>query len=277
MILGSQGMLGMELTYYFQNKYEIIPLDYFNLDITNKKLVQKTVEKYKPDFVINAAAYTDVERAEAKHERKIAMEVNAEAVGYLAEACSQRGIDFTQISTDYVFDGTKGEVYCEDDLTNPLNVYGTSKLLGEQKVLEWANLNPNWNYYIVRTAWLYGQYGPNFVKKMLHFGKKKKEVKVVEDQHGSPTWTLDLVKGVKKILENEKYEKGIYHLTGLGEATWADLTEEIYRLKNIKIPVLRVNSGEFPQVAKRPSYSVLQNTKGPPMTIWQDMLAEYLK
>ena len=122
MILGSQGMLGMEMTYYFQNKFKVIPLDYFNLDITNKKLVQETISKYQPDIIINCAAYTDVERAEAKYERDQAMKINGEAVGFLAEECSKKGITFVQLSTDYVFDGTKKTLYLEDDLPNPLNV-----------------------------------------------------------------------------------------------------------------------------------------------------------
>lgn len=276
LILGSQGMLGTELFYYFQNKYEVIPFASFNLDITNKKLVQERLEEYKPDIVINAAAYTNVERAEAKYERTLSMEVNGEAVGYLAEFCSEKGITFVQISTDYVFDGKKGAPYLEDDLPNPQNVYGKSKLLGEQKVLEVAALNPNWDYYIVRTAWLYGQYGANFIKKMLHFSKKGKEVKVVKDQIGSPTWTLDLVNGIEQLIEKKEYKKGIYHLAGRGEASWADLAEEVFRIKKSDISLLRVNSADFPQVAKRPQYAVLKNTKGPKMPTWQEMLEKYL-
>jgi len=277
MILGSQGMLGMELTYYFQNKYEVFPMASFNLDITNKQQVKAQIEEYKPDILINCAAYTDVERAEAKYERKLAMEINGEAVGNLAKVCSQRGIDFVQISTDYVFDGKKKSAYIEDDLPNPQNIYGKSKLLGEQNVLEWARLNPDWSYYIVRTAWLYGQCGPNFVKKMLHFAKIKKKIKVVEDQIGSPTSTLALTKGIEELIENKKYGKGIYHLVGVGMASWADLTEEIYKIKDIKIPVIRVGSNTFLQTAKRPQFSALQNTKGPKMLSWQEMLKLYLK
>lgn len=275
-ILGAQGMLGMELTYYFQGKYEVFPLAEFNLDITNKGAIEETFSRIQPDLVINAAAYTNVERAEAKHERNVAMKVNGDAVGYLAEVCSQRGIGFVQISTDYVFDGTKGEPYSEADLPNPQNMYGKSKMLGEQKIQEWANLNPDWNYYIVRTAWLYGQYGPNFVKKMLHFAKKRREVKVVEDQFGSPTWTLELVKGVEEIVEQKKYTSGVYHLTGKGEASWADLAEEVFEICKTNTAVIRVGSSEFPQVAKRPAYSVLQNIKGPEMKGWREMLGEYL-
>lgn len=277
MILGSQGMLGTEMFYYFQDKYEVIPLDYFNLDITNRELVQVKLAEYKPKIVINCAAYTDVERAEARYEREIATKVNGEAVGYLVEACSKLGISFVQISTDYVFDGKKGKAYTEEDLPNPQNVYGQSKYLGEQNILAEAKKNQDFQYYIIRTAWLYGQYGPNFVKKMLHLAKQQKEVNVVQDQIGCPTWTYALIQGIEKIIEQKNYTKGVYHLAGSGEASWADLTEEIFRLKNKNVQVNRVNSDFFQTQAKRPAFSVLKNTQGPEMQKWEEMLAEYLK
>lgn len=277
MILGAHGMLGMEMTYYFQDKYEVIPLAYFNLDITNKKLVQEFFKKYQPDFVINCAAYTDVERAEARYEKDLAIQINGEAVGYLAEFCSQMGITLIQISTDYVFNGKKREAYLENDQPNPLNIYGKSKLLGEQKILEYAQKKQDWNYFIVRTAWLYGQYGPNFVKKMLHLSKEKKELKVVNDQTGSPTATFDLVQAIEKLIEQKNYTKGVYHLVAEGETTWADYAIEIFKLRKKNILVQKVSSTEFPQVAKRPVYSVLKNTKGPLLSNWKEQLANYLQ
>lgn len=277
LILGSQGMLGTEMFYFFQSKYEVIPLASFNLDITDKERVFKMINQISPDLVINCAAYTNVERAEARHEKEVALKINGESVDFLAEICSQKGIQFVQISTDYVFDGTKKTGYLENDLPHPQNVYGSSKHLGETNILKWAKIKPDWKFFIVRTAWLYGQYGPNFVKKMLHLARTKGEVKIVEDQIGSPTWTLALVKGIEVLIQNENYQKGIYHLSGEGEGSWADFAEEIFKLKNLSVPVLRVGSVEFPQVAKRPSYSVLKNTKGPKMEKWQKMLQDYLK
>lgn len=276
MIIGSQGMLGMEMFYYLQDKYEVIPFDYFNLDITNRELVQSKLAEYKPEIVINCAAYTDVERAEAEYERKVAQEVNGEAVGYLADVCSHLGITLVQISTDYVFDGKKGTAYKEDDLPNPLNIYGKSKYLGEQKVLEEAQKNPDFQYYIVRTAWLYGQYGPGFVKKMLHLGKKQREVNVVDDQFGSPTWTYALSQGIESLIEQKKYTKGVYHLTGKGETSWAEFAEEIFRLKKFNARVKKVDSSFFQTQAKRPKCSALENTKGPEMLGWKEMLGDYL-
>lgn len=277
LILGSQGMLGTEMFYYFQNKYEVIPLASFNLDITDKERVFKMINQMSPDLVVNCAAYTNVERAEARYEKEIALKVNGESVDFLAEICSQKGTPFVQISTDYIFDGTKKTPYLENDLPNPQNVYGLSKNLGETNILKWAKINPDWEFFIVRTAWLYGQYGPNFVKKMLHLARAQGEVKVVEDQIGSPTWTLALVIGIEALIQNENYPKGIYHLSGEGEASWADFAEEIFKLKNLSVKVVRVNSAEFPQVAKRPDYSALKNTKGPKMQKWQNMLQDYLK
>lgn len=277
MILGAQGMLGTEMTYYFQNKYEIIPLASFNLDIANKKLVQSALEQYKPNLVVNCAAYTNVERAEAKYERDIAMQVNGDAVAYLAEFCSQMGITLVQISTDYVFDGKKKSPYLENDSPNPLNMYGKSKFFAEQHILNFAKLNSNWEYYIIRTAWLYGSYGPNFVKKMLHLAKSGNPLKVVNDQTGSPTFTLALVRGIEQIIEQKIYTKGIYHLVGDGETSWADFALEIFRLKGWNVALEKVDSAYFTQTAKRPSYSVLKNTKGPVLPVWQEQLAEYLQ
>jgi dTDP-4-dehydrorhamnose reductase len=231
-----------------------------NLDITNKQQVLKTIEEIKPDVVINAAAYTNVDGCEDMQD--LAFKANGHAPGYIAQACANIGAILVHFSTDYVFDGLKRE-YAESDTTNPINIYGRSKLMGEQEVIKNTD-----NYRIIRTSWLFGKNGKNFVDTMLKLSKERGAVKVVNDQSGKPTYTTDLTRKTSEIIN---LNPGIYHITNEGQCTWYEFASEI--IKN----AVPCSSDEFPTKAKRPTYSVLTNTKTTPMRHWKDALNEYLK
>jgi dTDP-4-dehydrorhamnose reductase len=203
-----------------------------------------------PDVVVNCAAYTDVDRAE--EEREKAFLINGEGVKNLAQVCRESDIDLCHISTDYVFDGTKKGPYTPDDLPNPINVYGQSKLAGEKHILDMAD-----KFYIIRSSWLYGKYGNNFVFKMLKLAEKQKELRVVDDQIGSPTWTGTLARVIAELIRKKRY--GLYHVTDETEGgiSWCEFAKEIVRLFGLKPSVIPVKTGEFPVLAKRPRYSVL--------------------
>ncbi|MEL4304539.1 dTDP-4-dehydrorhamnose reductase [Methanococcoides sp. LMO-2] len=257
LIIGASGMLGSDLCRIFP---DAVKLTKNELDITNKKSVLKTIEEIKPDVVINAAAYTNVD--ECEDEQALAFEVNGHAPGYIAQACSDIDAILVHFSTDYVFDGSKKE-YMESDITHPINVYGQSKLLGEQEIIKNTN-----NYRIIRTSWLFGKNGKNFVDTMLRLSKEMENVKVVNDQFGKPTYTADLASKTAEIIN---LDSGIYHITNEGQCTWYEFASEII---NNTIPC---SSNDFPTKAKRPTYSVLINTKTTPMRHWKNALNEYLK
>ncbi len=262
-ILGAKGMLGTDLgkVFYDCNPYL---LDKEELDITNHDAVRGFIGQLRPDIVINAAAYTDVDGCESN--KKLAMEVNGRAPGYLAAAAKDAGAVFVHYSTDYVFDGNKSEGYSEDDEPeNPCNFYGASKLAGERAVREAGG-----DYYIIRTSWLYGINGKNFVETMLRKADSP-PLRVVNDQHGKPTFSLDLARSTRELLEAKK-DFGIYHIVNEPATTWYDFACEI--LKKNKITPCA--SSEFPRPAKRPQYSILLNTKLPPLRPWQEALGEYL-
>jgi dTDP-4-dehydrorhamnose reductase len=257
LIIGTKGMLGSDLCNVFP---DAVKLTHKELDITNQDQVLKYIQKIKPDVVINAAAYTDVDVCEDNQD--LAFQVNGFGPGNIAEACSIIGAKLVHFSTDYVFDGTKKE-YVESDVQNPINVYGHSKLLGENKIIE--NMD---DYRIIRISWLFGVHGKNFVETMLNLSREMDTVKVVNDQFGKPTYTMDLASKVKEII---KLDPGIYHITNNGICSWYEFASEI--IDNI-IPC---TSEEFPRKAQRPKYSVLTNTKTEPMRDWKEALKDYLK
>jgi dTDP-4-dehydrorhamnose reductase len=264
-ILGAKGMLGRDLGKVF---YDLNPylLDKDELDITSKEGVHKLFSNLAPDVVINAAAYTDVDGCETS--RSEAMKVNGDSPGYLAAATKNAGAIFVHYSTDYVFDGKKAEGYKEDDEpSSPLNFYGETKLAGERAVRKAGG-----DYYIIRTSWLYGINGKNFVETMLRIAGEKGKFRVVNDQHGKPTYTVDLAKATRKLMES-KSDFGIYHITNEPATTWYQFAREI--LKKNKITPCA--SSEFPRPAKRPQYSILLNTKLAPLRPWQEALGEYLR
>ena len=195
LVTGSNGMLGQDLCPILEDEdFDVIETDIQNLDITDNNNIDEVFTFYKPDFVIHCAAYTNVDKAE--EEKDLAFKINAQGTENIAKACKKFDIPILYISTDYVFDGTKKGKYLPGDKTNPINVYGASKLAGEQAVKQ------NEKYYITRTSWLYGHHGKNFVETMLSL-KDKEELKVVDDQIGCPTWTVELSNGIVKIIKEE--------------------------------------------------------------------------
>ena len=256
MILGAGGMLGHDLVQVFPGA-ECFGKE---LDITEKEAVIKTITASKPNVVINAAAYTDVDGCQDNMDH--ALRVNGEALAYIATACCESGAKLVHFSTDYVFDGTKQE-YRESDATNPINVYGRSKLLGEQNIMEHME-----DYRIIRTSWLFGRHGKNFVDTMVGLAGRMEQVKVVNDQFGKPTYTADLAQKTANIID---MEQGIYHITNEGVCSWYEFASAI-------IPnAVPCNSEEFVRKARRPEYSVLVNTKTGLMRHWRDALRDYLK
>lgn len=278
LILGKNGMLGRDLLKVFA-KDDVIALGSADLDITEQERVFEEFMTIQPDVVINATGYTNVDLAEQEADK--ANEVNGYAVGVLAKAAREIGATLVHFSTDYVFDGANSKGYKEEDVTNPLNAYGRSKELGEKLLIEEMEVQqdmyePEGKYFLIRTSWLFGKHGKNFVDTMLKLGKEQKELKVVNDQHGKPTFTLDLARQVKFLLDTREYPSGIYHVTNEDETTWHDFAKAIFSLYKAKVNVLPCTSKEYKRPAERPQYSSLINTKLPPLRPWKEALAEYL-
>jgi dTDP-4-dehydrorhamnose reductase len=271
LILGAKGMLGNELAKVFAdvNKYELTLWDREELDITDEKSVQEKLSATLPEVVINSAAYTAVDKAEG--EEGIVYKINGIAVGYLADTCKKIGARLIHFSTDYVFDGENFEGYAEDYADrNPNTVYGKSKKMAEEKI---EGTNPE--YYIVRTQWLFGASGKNFIETMLNLAGEGKDLKVVNDQFGSPTYAKDLAEKVKELIEENK-PSGIYHVTNSETCNWYDFAVKIFELAGMSPNITSVSSSEFASAAKRPKYSMLINTKLPPLRSWEDALQAYL-
>ena len=256
LIFGAGGMLGTDLCSVFP---DAVALKHSDIDITDKELVLETIKMINPDVVINAAAYTDVDGCEDNKE--LALDINGKAPGHIAQGCFLVGAKLVHFSTDYVFDGSKKE-YVESDLTCPINVYGESKLLGEGNIIE--NLN---DYRIIRTSWLFGLHGGNFVDTMLSLSGKMDTVSVVDDQFGKPTYTADLARKTAAIIG---LAPGVYHITNDGICSWYEFASAVI---GNAVPC---SSDEFLRKAKRPEYSVLVNTKTAPMRDWKAALADYM-
>lgn len=264
LITGANGQLGRELVRLAQQvDFEIHGLSRQQLDITNKNQIQQIFERISPSLVINAAAYTQVDTAE--NESNLAYAVNKKGPAYLARYCADNHLTLIHISTDYVFDGTKGQPYQESDPMTPLGVYGQSKAQGETAI---RSILPN--HIIVRTAWLYGVYGNNFVKTIIKLAAEKTALRVVADQFGSPTSAADLAKAIltitRKISANEKFDWGTYHYCCKGITTWHGLAEKIIELAAPYTTlqtrqVEAITTPEWPTPAKRPPYSVLNCTR----------------
>jgi dTDP-4-dehydrorhamnose reductase len=260
LVTGSNGQLGQTI----RDKaidftgFNWIFTDIEQLNITSESETDSFFAANKPDILINCAAYTAVDRAE--DDRENAFLVNSLAPKLLAEACKKYNAKIIHTSTDYVFDGSSTIPYAENDQVNPTSVYGLSKLDGEQKVL--ITLPDS---IIIRTSWLYSEYGSNFVKTMIRLANEKEFLNVVNDQRGTPTYAGDLASAILEICnqysESQTWKAGIYHFSNLGECTWFDFANEILKLKGIKTPVLPVSSDKFPSKVKRPQYSVLDKSK----------------
>lgn len=267
LVTGANGMLGQDLVPVLKNAgHEVLETDIHNLDITDKDQVSKYILTNKPELIIHAAAYTNVDQAETETEK--AFLINQTGTENLALTSGNFNIPIVYISTDYVFDGTKQTPYLPDDETSPINVYGFSKLMGEDTVKELNN-----KYFIIRTSWLYGHKGKNFVETMINLAKTKPELRVVNDQVGCPTWTVALAEGILKIIQNNQY--GTYHVCGSGSTSWHGFAVKIFELMGIDIKVIPVSSEEFKTAAKRPKYSIMDNDGICPD--WQDSLKKYIE
>lgn len=269
-IVGAKGMLGSMLGQVFADKQPML-LDRDEIDITNEESVRTILREAKATVVINAAAYTNVDAAETDSEA--AFLVNETGVKNLAVVCHELSATLVHFSTDYVFPGTKQDGYLEADSPGPaINIYGQSKLAGERALKE-----SGCNFYLVRTAWLYGPNGKNFVDTMLGLAQKQDHLQVVSDQRGCPTYAKDLAEYVKVLLDSS-YSFGIYHGVNTGNASWFEFAQKIFEYTpGLAVVVKPVSSSEFPRPAKRPVFSILQNTKGPAMRSWQEALAEYVR
>lgn len=278
LITGANGMLAKSVKSKLSNE-ELICTDVADLDITNKEAVIEFVEKNKPEYIINCAAFTAVDKAETAGE--IVEKINAEGPKNLAIAAKQSGAKLIHISTDYVFGGNLdiSKAYSEEDEKAPVTEYGRTKLLGEQAIQENCE-----QYYIFRTAWLYGD-GNNFVRTMLNLGTSKDEISVVSDQHGSPTYAEDLAQIIKEAIE-KKIPYGVYHTTNEGFTTWYDFTKAIFEKANITCKVNPITTEEYIKMmnvvqAKRPENSQLSKAKlnsvGIKIPTWVNALDRYLK
>ena len=252
LVTGANGQLGQclqKISSQFE-EFEFIFTDSETLDITNKEEVNDFFWQNAPDFCINAAAYTAVDLAETDIEK--AFLVNADGTENLAEACAENNAQFIHVSTDYVFDGENNLAYTEEDFTNPLGVYGASKLAGDELALE---VNPC--SVILRTSWVYSEFGKNFVKTMLNLFATKDELNIVADQFGQPTNANDLAEAIMKIIKSEKITPGIFNFSNLGRISWFDFAEKIAELSDAKIKLNAIETSQYPTPAKRPKNSVL--------------------
>jgi len=256
LITGCQGQLGneMQLLEKENPQHSYFNTDVQELDITNQDAVERFVNEHEIDGIVNCAAYTAVDKAEDNEQ--LCQKLNAEAPAYLAHAVGERGGWMIQISTDYVFDGTKHTPYTEDDETCPNSVYGRTKLVGELNVQKLCQQS-----MIIRTAWLYSTFGNNFVKTMIRLGKERPELGVIFDQIGTPTYARDLAKAIFAAI-NLGIVPGIYHFSNEGVASWYDFTKAIHRIAGITTCHVRpLHTSEYPTPANRPHYSVLDKSR----------------
>ena len=270
LIVGVNGMLGRDMLALCEEGARGVDLD--EIDITSLESTERVLRTLKPRTVINCAAYTDVDGCESNAET--AMQVNGEGVAHLAMASREIGARLVHVSTDYVFDGGKGSPYLEDDAPRPLNVYGESKLAGELN----AAFNPD--HLIVRTQWLYGLHGKNFVETMLRMALEKDQLAVVDDQIGSPTWTVDLARAILALLKGE--HRGIYHAANSGFCSWNGFARAIFEESGLSVKVTGMTTDELNRPARRPLYSTLdcgkleQDTGFRPQA-WRSALKNYLQ
>ena len=272
-VTGANGQLGRAINqqYAGSSEYELINTDVGELDITNIDRVMEFVRDIQPYAIVNCAAYTAVEACET--EEDLAFRINAIGARNLSIAASETGAKLIHVSTDYVFDGNGTRPYRETDPTGPQGAYGRTKLAGENFVKEFSE-----RHFIVRTAWLYGD-GKNFVKTMLRLSETNDKVRVVRDQVGSPTSAAELAKAIAYLLPTENY--GLFHGTCEGDCSWAQFTEEIFRLAGRKTVVEAITSEEYGAAVRRPAYSILENymlrmTTDFMFADWHDAIAEYL-
>lgn len=277
LVTGANGQLGSELRELAKNTNNLnfIFIDIEELNITSKNEVARYFKNNKFDYCVNCAAYTAVDKSETDKEQVELVNING--VKNLTNACSYNNTVLIHISTDFVFDGKNNRSYKETDKTNPINVYGDSKLKGEIEVQ-----NKLQKFFIIRTSWLYSSYGNNFVKTMLRLSDSKDSLSVVDDQIGTPTYANDLAKVILKIIESKNANFGVYHYSNEGVASWYDFAKMIFEYSKKDINLLPINSKQYPLPAKRPKFTVLNKNKiknDLDITIphWIDSLKDCLK
>lgn len=286
LLFGSNGQVGHALAGLAQSNHQShktspsqwIPLTRQDCDLADAASIRAAVERLRPDAIVNAAAYTAVDKAES--DREACYRVNANAPGVMAAAAARVGAKLIHYSTDYVFDGTKGIPYTEQDPTGPRNVYGAAKLAGEQAVLD--------DYpeaLILRTSWVYSSHGANFLKTMLRLGSERPELRIVADQHGAPTSAESIAAATWRILEmaeQGRWSGGVHHMTAAGETTWYDFATAIFARAAVKTPkLIPITTADYPTPAVRPAYSVLSNDKfahafGFRLPHWQQQLDQVM-
>ena len=282
-LIGKNGQLGKSiknLTELNEHNHNFTFVGRETLDLSNDDNIRDYFENNEFDIIINCAAYTNVDKAEKEPE--VANQVNHLAVSRLSQVANKLKAKLIHISTDYVFDGESNKPYLENDKTNPINTYGMTKLFGEQALLK---IMPS-NAMIIRTSWVYSEHGNNFVNTMLKLGKLKDEINVVCDQIGSPTNSTDIAKDILKIINNKKYKNNIfpteiYHYSNLGEVSWNDFAEEIFRISKLKCKVIPIKSSDYLTPAKRPLNTVMNKDKiakefNLDLKFWRDSLEKSL-
>ncbi len=272
LVTGAQGMLGVDLIEQLSDRYDVVGIDIDKVDI-REQMVTGFIVREKPAFVFHLAAYTQVDRAE--EEREVAQRVNVDGTQNVIKACKIMDIPLLFISTDYVFDGSKEHPYKEIDVPHPINVYGTTKYEAEKLIV-----NQLARWFIVRTSWLFGVHGKNFVDTIHRLAFAQEHIRVVNDQRGNPTYTGDLARALEYFIGDSSY--GIYHVTNGGSCTWFDFAKEIVSLTEAPAQVHPVSSQERKKTARRPAFSVLdtglfEEHFGYRMPTWQDGLRRYLQ
>lgn len=272
LVTGAKGMLGADLCRELAGGHQVTGIDVQEVDLVSADAIERLVG-YDPEIILHCAAMTNVDGCEKDPDAAYA--VNGLGTKNVALACRQLDIPMLYISTDFVFDGKKGEPYCEWDQPSPLGHYGRSKLDGENSVRELLK-----KFYIVRTSWLYGKHGRNFVSTILAKAKEAGTIKVVNDQVGSPTYARDLCRALARLIASDKY--GTYHLSNSGACSWYDFARKAVEMSGIKSEVSPIASSEYPTPTKRPAYSVLRNfcwerTFGEILRPWEEGLKDYLK
>lgn len=274
LVTGVKGQLGYDVVKDLKKRgHEPIGVDREEMDLMNNDAIREFIMNTRPEAIIHCAAYTAVDKGE--EEVEVCYQVNAEATKVIAECAKELDITLIYISTDYVFDGTKEGEYVETDVPNPINVYGASKLLGEQYVQQLLE-----KYYIVRISWVFGENGNNFIKTMRRLGSERDELNIIHDQVGSPTYTADLAPLLVDMMETNKY--GIYHTTNEGTCSWFEFANEIFKQSNMEVKTNPITTDQYPTAAKRPMNSRMSKGKlikngFNNLPTWQDALGNYIK